>query len=202
MIQRRETGIKEMLRLGLILVCYAVVSCTILAVVNNFTAPQIETNRINKAKKAMAMVFPEADNFKLIEDGIHGLNATMVVSNGYLAEKDGKVIGGVIQVDGPTYDKGKIIVGIDLKGTITGMEILELSDSPGFGLKANDSSYKLPNGKTFYEQFSGKSALNGFSNGANFDCISGATITSKGLGNMVSEGTAVLLNYFKENRYE
>ena len=41
MIQRRETGIKEMLRLGLILVCYAVASCAVLAVVNNFTSKKI-----------------------------------------------------------------------------------------------------------------------------------------------------------------
>ena len=34
----------------------------------------------------------------------------------YLAKKDGKVIGGVAQVAGPTYDKGKWIVGVKLDG--------------------------------------------------------------------------------------
>ena len=82
------------------------------------------------------------------------------------------------------------------------MQVLELSDSPGFGLKANDSTFKLPNGKTFYGQFTGKSAINGFKDGSNFDAISGATITSKGLGDMVSEGTQSLIKYMKEHDYE
>lgn len=198
----KNSGIGEMLRLGLILVCYAVVSCTVLAVVNNFTAPKIAQNQIDKANEAMRQVFESADSFAQISDFEPASTNAITISDFYLAKKDGKVIGGVAQVSGPTYDKGKIIVGIDTNGTITGMQVLELSDSPGFGLKANDSTFKLPNGKTFYGQFTGKSAINGFKDGSNFDAISGATITSKGLGDMVSEGTQSLIKYMKEHDYE
>lgn len=198
----KNSGIGEMLRLGLILVCYAVVSCAVLAVVNNFTAPKIAQNQIDKANEAMRQVFESADSFAQISDFEPASTNAITISDFYLAKKDGKVIGGVAQVSGPTYDKGKIIVGIDTNGTITGMQVLELSDSPGFGLKANDSTFKLPNGKTFYGQFTGKSAINGFKDGSNFDAISGATITSKGLGDMVSEGTQSLIKYMKEHDYE
>ena len=198
----KNSGIGEMLRLGLILVCYAVVSCAVLAVVNNFTAPKIAQNQIDKANEAMRQVFESADSFAQISDFEPASTNAITISDFYLAKKDGKVIGGVAQVSGPTYDKGKIIVGIDTNGTITGMQVLELSDSPGFGLKANDSTFKLPNGKTFYGQFTGKSAINGFKYGSNFDAISGATITSKGLGDMVSEGTQSLIKYMKEHDYE
>ena len=198
----KNSGIGEMLRLGLILVCYAVVSCAVLAVVNNFTAPKIAQNQIDKANEAMRQVFESADSFAQIADFEPASTNAITISDFYLAKKDGKVIGGVAQVSGPTYDKGKIIVGIDTNGTITGMQVLELSDSPGFGLKANDSTFKLPNGKTFYGQFTGKSAINGFKDGSNFDAISGATITSKGLGDMVSEGTQSLIKYMKEHDYE
>lgn len=198
----KNSGIGEMLRLGLILVCYAVVSCAVLAVVNNFTAPKIAQNQIDKANEAMRQVFESADSFAQISDFEPAYTNAITISDFYLAKKDGKVIGGVAQVSGPTYDKGKIIVGIDTNGTITGMQVLELSDSPGFGLKANDSTFKLPNGKTFYGQFTGKSAINGFKDGSNFDAISGATITSKGLGDMVSEGTQSLIKYMKEHDYE
>ena len=192
----KNSGIGEMFRLGLILVCYAVVSCAVLAVVNNFTAPKIAQNQIDKANEAMRQVFAQISDFEPASTN------AITISDFYLAKKDGKVIGGVAQVSGPTYDKGKIIVGIDTNGTITGMQVLELSDSPGFGLKANDSTFKLPNGKTFYGQFTGKSAINGFKDGSNFDAISGATITSKGLGDMVSEGTQSLIKYMKEHDYE
>ena len=198
----KNSGIGEMLRLGLILVCYAVVSCAVLAVVNNFTAPKIAQNQIDKANEAMRQVFESADSFAQISDFEPASTNAITISDFYLAKKDGKVIGGVAQVSGPTYDKGKIIVGIGTNGTITGMQVLELSDSPGFGLKANDSTFKLPNGKTFYGQFTGKSAINGFKDGSNFDAISGATITSKGLGDMVSEGTQSLIKYMKEHDYE
>ena len=198
----KNSGIGEMFRLGLILVCYAVVSCAVLAVVNNFTAPKIAQNQIDKANEAMRQVFESADSFAQISDFEPASTNAITISDFYLAKKDGKVIGGVAQVSGPTYDKGKIIVGIDTNGTITGMQVLELSDSPGFGLKANDSTFKLPNGKTFYGQFTGKSAINGFKDGSNFDAISGATITSKGLGDMVSEGTQSLIKYMKEHDYE
>lgn len=43
-------------------------------------------------------------------------------------------------------------------GTVTGLQFLELTDSPGFGLKANDPTFTLPNGQTFYGQFNGKNA--------------------------------------------
>ncbi len=198
----KNSGIGEMFKLGLILVCYAVVSCAVLAVVNNFTAPKIAQNQIDKANEAMRQVFESADSFAQISDFEPASTNAITISDFYLAKKDGKVIGGVAQVSGPTYDKGKIIVGVDTNGTITGMQVLELSDSPGFGLKANDSTFKLPNGKTFYGQFTGKSAINGFKDGSNFDAISGATITSKGLGDMVSEGTQSLIKYMKEHDYE
>lgn len=197
--KKSDKGIGEMIRLGLSLVCYAVISCTVLAIVNNFTAPKIKQNQIEKANIAMAAVFPQADNFEMIENfSPLTSTATMAVTDGYYAVKDGKIIGGVVQVTGPTYDKAKIIVGLNLDGTVSGVQILEISDSPGFGLKANQADFFVKDGKTFYGQFEGKNAYDGFKNGANFDSISGATITSHGLGNMISEAVSVLFNEFEK----
>lgn len=193
------SSFSEMLKLGLSLVCYAVISCTVLAIVNNVTAPRIKQNQIQKANQAMKIVFPKATSFDLIQD-FKPLtsSATMVVTDGYLAKDGDKIIGGVVQVAGPTYDKAKIVVGLDLEENVTGVQILEISDSPGFGLKANDNTFVLPNGKTFLEQFASLSSKNGFKNGNTFDSISGATITSVGLGNMIDEACFVLKNEFEK----
>ncbi len=198
----KEDSIFGMIKLGLILVCYAVASCTILAVVNNLTSPKIIQNQINKANVAMKAVFSEADEFEQKNDFSASEDKTITVSDFYLAKKDGKVIGGVVQVEGPTYERGKIIVGLGTDGIVKGMQFLELSDSPGFGLKANDSTFTLKNGKTFYGQFSGKNASDGFKINENYDAISGATITSVAVGKLMNEGTKTLLNYFKEYDYE
>lgn len=196
-MSKSKLGIGEMIKLGLILVCYAVASCAVLAVVNNFTSKKIAENEKGNAAKAMAVVFTDADEFEAVNDFAPASNGSITISGVYLAKKGGAVVGGVAQVEGPTYDKGKLIVGVDKNGNVTGMRILELTDSPGFGLKANDPTFKLPSGVTFYDQFTGKSAKSGFTAGTNFDAITGATITSNGIGAMVTEGTGCLLKYLE-----
>lgn len=199
---KSDKSIFEMIKLGLVLVVYAVISCTVLAVVNNFTSPKIVQNQINKANSAMKTVFVDADSFEQANDFSTKVLGTINLSNLYIAKNGDSIIGGVIQVAGPTYDKAKIMVGLRIDGTVSGIQFLEISDSPGFGLKANDSTYKLSNGKTFYEQFEGKKAIDGFTVGKTFDAISGATITSVGVGALVSAGTNTLSTYFTEHNYE
>lgn len=196
-MSKSKLGIGEMIKLGLVLVCYAVASCAVLAVVNNFTSKKIAENEKGNAAKAMAVVFADADSFEAVSDYPSSSNSSISINSVYLAKKGGAIVGGVAQVEGPTYDKGKLIIGIDKQGTVTGMRILELTDSPGFGLKANDPNFKLSSGLTFYDQFTGKSAKEGFKAGTNFDAITGATITSNGIGAMVTEGTSCLLKYLE-----
>lgn len=200
-MKNKNLGIGEMIKLGIILVFYAVASCTVLAIVNSFTSVKIKQNQIEAANKAMKEVFSEADSFEPVQN-FNSNYGNITVSDFYLATKEGQVCGGVCQVSGPTYDKGKIIVGVDLKGIVTGMQIMELSDSPGFGLKANDPTFKLPDGNTFYGQFTGLKVADGFTVNQTFDGISGATITSKAIGDLVTQGSAVICNYLEENDYE
>ena len=195
----KNLGIGEMIKLGLILVCYAVASCAILALVNNFTAKKIAQNQLDKANAAMRIVFSQADEFEPVTDFEPSNNSTIVLSDVFLAKKDGEICGGVIQVSGPTYDKGKIIVGVDKHGIVTGMQFLELTDSPGFGSKAKDSSYTLKSGLTFYDQFTNKDAKKGFIVNETFDAITGATITSSSVGNLMNAGTSCLINYFESH---
>lgn len=197
---KKNLGIGEMIKLGLVLVCYAVASCAVLAIVNNFTLPKIKQNQINKANTAMKQVFPAADSFEAVSNFEKSSVSVITLSDFYLVKQGGEVIGAIVQAAGPTYDKGKIIVGIQKDGSVEGMRILELSDSPGFGLKANDSSFKLPSGLTFYDQFSGKKSSDGFTVNETFDGISGATITSKGIGDLVNEACKSMNAYFKSGR--
>ena len=196
-MEAKKLGIGEMIKLGLVLVCYAVASCAVLAVVNNFTLPKIKQNQIDKANTAMKQVFPSADSFEEVSDFEKSSISVISLSDFYLVKQGGEVIGAIIQATGPTYDKGKIIVGMRKDGSVEGLRILELSDSPGFGLKANDPGFKLASGLTFYEQFSGKKVSDGFVVNQTFDGISGATITSKGIGDLVQEATNSMTLYFK-----
>lgn len=191
----KNDGIWSMVKLGLILAVYAAASCAVLAVVNNFTAPKIAQNQLEKANGAMKAVFAEADSFEPVTDFEAATNNTITIEKMVLAKKGGNVIGAAAQVSGPTYDKGTLIVGVDTNGVCTGVKFLELSDSPGFGLKASDPNFTLASGKTFYGQFTGVDAKNGFTAGSNFDAITGATITSVGVAGLLNEGTASMLKY-------
>lgn len=187
----------EMIKLGLILAIFAAVSCTVLALVNSVTSVRIAANKIAKANAAMKIVMAQADDFEPVENFAASENSSIKIMSVYSAKKDGKTIGAVAQINGPTYDRGTVMIGIKTDGTITGVQFLELSDSPGFGLKANDPTFKLPNGKTFYGQFEGKNAKDGFKAGSTFDAISGATITSVGVAALLEEGTKSMFRYFE-----
>lgn len=190
---------KEMIKLGFTLALYAVISCTVLAVVNNFTAPKIAQNQKNKVDQAMTAFFPgDGYTFDSVNDYDGASVGTIKIENLILAKKDGAIVGGAAQVNGPTYDQATILVGMKVDGTVTGLQFLKNTDSPGFGLKANDPTFTLSNGKTFYGQFEGKNAKDGFKTGETFDAISGATITSNGVANLLTEGTGSLLKYFKK----
>ena len=200
-MEKSNNSTFEMIKLGLILALYAAISCVVLAIVNNVTAPKIQQNQITKANNAMKKVLA-ADTFEQITDFEPSSNGTIKIEDMYLAKKDGKVIGATCQVSGPTYEQATLIVGLDTAGIVTGVEFLKITDSPGFGLKANDPTFIMPNGKTFYGQFEGKKAADGFTVGQNFDAISGATITSVGIGNLITEATSSMLKYLGDHNYE
>ena len=193
----------SMIKLGLVLCAYAVAACAMLAVVNNFTAPKIAQNQERKVSQAMAEFFPDAGlTFETVNDFTPPVVGAITVDEMYLAKRGNEIVGSAAQVSGPTYDQGTILIGIKTDGIVTGLKFLKLSDSPGFGLKANDATFKLPNGKTFYGQFEGKNAKEGFVAGENFDAISGATITSVAVSSLINEGTKNILEYFKQKGVE
>ncbi|HAO31295.1 MAG TPA: FMN-binding protein [Treponema sp.] len=186
----------SMIKLGLILAAYAVAACTVLAVVNNITSPVIKQNQERKANEAMRAVFAQADSFQIPERTVVESNGNVTIDALRLAYKDGKIVGAVAQVTGPTYDTSTIMVGIKTDGTITGVRYLVNTDTPGFGQKASDPTFHLANGKTFYEQFEGKDVHDGFFAGRTFDAISGATITSNGAAELLTAATEAIMSVF------
>lgn len=209
MAEKNENSVGGMIKLGLILVCYAVASCAVLAVVNLFTAPKIEQNKKEAADKAMNSIISGCE-FIPVSDFDKCENSQIVISSFYLAKDENGVLGGICQVAGPTYDKSKIIVGVLNDGTVKGVQFLENTDSPGFGLKASDPNWTIPEGcdnagKTFYGQFEGKNCAEGFvivkeADGVKetFDAISGATITSKGAGELINAGCKSLMAFLSD----
>lgn len=190
---KKSDGIGSMIKLGLILAAFSIGACTVLALVNTVTAPVIDANNNSKAKAAMKEIFPSADDFESAKEKC-GTTASGVTTldSMYYAKSGSDIIGAVVQISGPTYDRSTIIVGMDNDGIVTGMRYLENNDTKSFGQNGSDPDYKVKSGDTFYGQFAGKNSADGFVAGETFDAITGATITSNGIATMMNDACTAM----------
>lgn len=182
---------KNILKLGFTLAAYATVACVSLAFVYNVTAPAIERVKQEKAGAGMKIVFEQADSFVPVQNFERDSANPIAINALYTAEKGGKVLGAVVEAAGPTYDKATMLIGLDLNRTITGIQFLSLTDTPGFGQRANEPE--------FLNRFKNLNAEKTLEAGKDFDGLSGATITTKGVTNIVNYAVWVAGNYLAAN---
>ena len=185
--------------LGIKLALYASAACLALAVVNNFTAPEIEAHALKKEQTALKIIFPEAESFERIEN-FSAPQSSATVNSFYKVIQGGSVAGYAVKITGPTYDTSTLVAGFSPELQIAGVHILATSDSPGFGQKAVDANYRNSKGTTFYGQFAGVSAKMPLVLGSDFEAITGATITSRTMGALVSNAAETVKIYTEKNR--
>lgn len=186
----KKNNILPMLMPAIVLTSISVIIAGILAVTNNFTAPVIAKNSEKATNDALSVVVPSALEFKIVEKDEESTNENDI----YIAySDDGKETGYAVSVS-PLGFGGNIdiIVGFSLDKTITGVEIVNSSETPGLGSKASDKEFK--------EQFLDKKPpLNVVKNekaGENtISAISGATITSKAVTSGINTAMTELNNY-------
>lgn len=159
--------VKESLKLGIILLLICAVSTGLLAYVNDLTAPVIKENESIARKEAMLKVMPSSESFRDISE-----NMSKAI------DENGNLLGYTVNVSPSGYG-GEIsmMVGVNADLTISGVEILSLSETPGLGAKAQD--------ETFLSQFKEKGGNMELKKDIN--AISGATITSTAVTSGVKE---------------
>ncbi len=165
----------------LVLVGVAVVIGAVLAWVNNITEKPIA----EKAQQTLAAGIKEVMNSTdiKVEDPdtvkmeIQGKESVFTVHNVYTT--DGAYLGSA--VESTTMGFGgdlKVLVGFNAEGTILGYTILQASETPGLGAKAD--KWFLKDGKG---NIIGKSLANGDlkvnKDGGDVDAITASTITSR-----------------------
>ncbi|MBO7135110.1 MAG: FMN-binding protein [Spirochaetaceae bacterium] len=183
---------KDILKLGLTLAVFAVVSCVSLALVNSLTAPVIAERKMSGSAAAMRQVFAEAAKFEPVEAVASGESSEVKLHSVNLAKSaDGALLGAVVEAEGPTYDKAVILVGVDTSFAVKGTVILELYDSPGFGQRAKEGGYM--------DQYNGKTTGDAFVVGEDIVAISGASISSKGIAAIVKAAAKEAEAVIKEN---
>lgn len=179
----------------IVLFVVALISVSILAVLNQVTAEPIATAEAN-AKAAVYMnVYSDAADVVEIEDfdallsGYTAANSDITINTALKAvDESGNTIGYVVDATSPNAYGGdiQIAIGITNDGEITAFSVIKANETPGLGAKSLEDE--------FASQFSGLSAseITFSKTGANhdnneIDAISGATITTRAITEAVNE---------------
>ena len=188
---------KEMLKNAGILLAITVIAGFVLGTVYQVTKGPIAEAEAAAAMEAYKEVFADATDFAEVEVRAEALAAGGVngsdINNVFEAKSaDGTVLGYVLVVTNHEGYGGDIqfTLGVKMDGTVNGISILAISETPGLGMEAEG---------VLKPQFAGKNAVQfsvtktGAVSDDQIDAISGATITSNAVTNGVNAG----LYYFQ-----
>ncbi|MDJ0758069.1 MAG: electron transport complex subunit RsxG [Woeseiaceae bacterium] len=192
------------LKNGLTLALIAAVCSGLVAVTYALTRDKIEDNRKayleQKLKPALSGVFFEGDVTESVvtlaaPHGLPGNDDAMI----YRVYASGEPVAALFIVTARNGYSGpiRLLLGVDMNGTVTGLRILEHRETPGLGDKIDEDK------SDWVQQFPGRSlgdpAIDGWqirNDGGEFDQLTGATVTPRAVINAVRD----TLIYFAENK--
>ncbi len=187
----------------LILTAITVVSGLLLGVVYGITKEPIAQAQENTKQEAYRTVLSDASEFETVEFDTDAA-ASLLSENGYTSDviteiaegtdASGATVGYVISVQSSeAYDGSlSLSVGIASDGTVKGIEMLEISETAGLGMKADEAEFK--------DQFKDKKVQKftytktGEDGDDKIDAISGATITTNAVTNAVDSALVYFQN--------
>ncbi len=194
------------LRGALTLIVAAMLAAALLSAVDRFTAPRIAENLAAERHKSLRAVLPPGsyDNQPHL-DIIEALDPELLGSDKplpiYRARLGAQPVAAVVTTVAPNGFSGpiRLLVGIGVDGTITGVRVLEHRETPGLGdkIEADKSSW--------IRGFRGLQSADPLTDawvlqrdGGNFDQITTATVTSRA----VLQATRNAVLYFGVHRQD
>jgi len=111
----------------------------ILAVTNFLTVDVIAEARENARLAAMSYVLPGAEVFSADNEIDHTSIINYTVGFGGNGETP---VGVVAQMAVTGWDRMIFLVGIDLNGTVTGLDVIAHAETPGLGSRITDAGYR------------------------------------------------------------
>ena len=176
---KKENVVMYVLRLALTLLIIAGVMAAALAGVNSVTAPIIEKLTYEKTQAAVSAVLPGGGDTV-------DFPAMDLVSKVYKGEN-----GYAVEVTPSGFDNTiTMMVGVDNAGAVTGISIIDHSETAGLGAVAAATTAA---GEAFRAQFQGMTGSVSVSkDGGQVDAITSATITSRAVCSGVNAALAVV----------
>jgi Na+-translocating ferredoxin:NAD+ oxidoreductase subunit G len=175
---------KDILKLGTALALFAAGACVALAMVYTITAPTIAGHEARQLEESLKDLFPEADGFLDLNNGVESSDPSVRFSGAWQATKGDALLGLAIRAVGMSYGGDTaMLVGVGTDRRLAGIRILTLKDTPGLGANATSPTYFVDrsSGTTFPGQFTGKAVTDAFEVKQDVQAITASTITSKAL---------------------
>ncbi len=185
---------KEVLKLGSMLLIICVIAAILLGMTYEFTIDQITAQRQAINEQARKEVLGDADEFKPVDEDIlkQITDNNDVIQEVFAGYKNGNIIGYAIKATPQGYGGPvEVITGIDVDGNISGVRVGNHTETPGLGASATNPE--------FYSQYDNKTAsmdlkvVKANPNEDEIQALSGATITSVA----VTDGVNYSIEAFK-----
>lgn len=186
---------RDITRLGLILMVISAVAAGSLALTNEATAAKIASQEVEAKMAALSQVLPgEGFQFRDVTATAQGkLSAFPDVEEVWVGEGAGKKQGMIVVVAPVGYGaRIRTMVALDTTGKVVGMKVLSQSETPGLGTKTTDPQWQ--------SQFVGKQAGKDLEvvkqnpNASQIQAVTAATISSKA----VTAGVNQAFGLFKQ----
>ena len=191
---------KYIIKLTVTLFATCVIVAGLLGLVNMVTKDKIAAINWENTQTAMKAVVADPDNTEFSEalENTDAMSAAAKAAGGTLDSVYEVLVGGenagyaIKVVASGSQGNIEMMVGVDAAGVVTGVSIVDNSETSGIGSKVM-SNEPLSSGVGVLDQFQGKSAAadGTLTVGKNVDAISGATVSSKGVTAGVNAALAV-----------
>jgi len=176
---------KAVVLTGVKLFAICAVAAVTLGGVNAITEPVIIQRKIMELQQALKELTPDAETGEAVT-----IPENPVVLKRYPVTKEGDRVGMLLELEGSGYGgEMKILARFDLSGSIAAVKLMDNTETPGLGKKAESPAYM--------EKFLGSGSRENpvpvrkdMLKPSEADAITGATITFLGISKALAEGAA------------
>ncbi|KKZ59102.1 electron transport complex subunit RsxG [Haemophilus haemolyticus] len=186
-------------RYGILLGFVALLCTAISAGIFFLTKDKIDAAMAAQQRELLLQVIPQDYfNNNLLESAVIPQDKNLVgIQKIYFAKKDGNVSAYAYETTAPDGYSGdiRLLVGLDPKGEVLGVRVIEHHETPGLGdkIELRISNWIL----NFTHQSINEYNLNEWAvkkDGGKFDQFSGATITPRAVVNQTKRSALIMLN--------
>lgn len=189
---------KDMVKLGGLLMLITVIAATALAAVYKVTKPRILEQKRLVLERALLLALPGADKTAIVPVK---KGDQILYYKGYANPDTTKFVGYAFVAHGPGYSSViETMVGVDSTGKIIGLKVMSQTETPGLGSRVEQIKHgaKTP---WFQDQFRNRKAekLAVDKDGGKIQSITGATISSRALTKSIVAGYKLLKKEISQN---